>query len=146
MDSDSNLKLNSQLCFPLYACAKEVVKQYTPFLERIGLTYTQYIAMMVMWEHKSLNVKEIGELLYLDSGTLTPLLKRLESRGLIERKRSEADERRLYVTITDKGELLKEKANEVSHEVRKCINLSPQEIIFLQRILHNILDQVTTKN
>lgn len=87
------LKLENQLCFPLYACAKEVTRRYKPFLDEIDLTYTQYIAMMVLWERKSVNVKELGECLYLDSGTLTPLLKRLEQKGLITRKRSEADER-----------------------------------------------------
>ena len=97
------LKLENQLCFPLYACAKEVIRRYTPLLEPLGLTYTQYIAMMVMWEHKSISVKDMGKLLYLDSGTLTPMLKKMEKAGWIRRKRSENDERVVMVTITDKG-------------------------------------------
>ena len=101
------LKLGNQLCFPLYACSREIIKSYKPFLDEIDLTYTQYIAMMVLWEHKTMNVKAMGEQLYLDSGTLTPVLKKLESKGYITRQRSTADERNLVVTITDAGEVLK---------------------------------------
>ena len=104
------LKLENQLCFPLYACSREIVKKYHPHLDEIGLTYTQYIVMMVMWDKKRLSVKELGEKLYLDSGTLTPVLKSLESKGLITRKRSTEDERVLMVEITEQGEKLKEKA------------------------------------
>ncbi|MBP3683551.1 MAG: MarR family transcriptional regulator [Oscillospiraceae bacterium] len=104
------LKIKNQLCFPLYACSREIIKRYKPFLDEIGLTYTQYIAMMVLWEHKTMNVKAMGEILFLDSGTLTPVLKKLESKGLITRQRSKADERNLVVTITEAGEALKEKA------------------------------------
>ncbi|MBP5332218.1 MAG: MarR family transcriptional regulator, partial [Lachnospiraceae bacterium] len=105
-----SLKLGNQLCFPLYACAKEVVRHYKPHLDKLDLTYTQYITMMVLWEYKSLNVKELGEKLYLDSGTLTPVLKKLESKGYITRERSEKDERNLVVTITKTGEDLKSQA------------------------------------
>ena len=111
------LKLENQICFPLYACSREIVKRYKPFLDIIDLTYTQYIAMMVMWEKKCVNVKELGECLHLDSGTLTPLLKKLESKGLITRKRSDKDERNLIVTITEEGEKLKEKAVDIPFQM-----------------------------
>ena len=93
------LKLENQLCFPIYATSREIVKKYKPYLEKIDLTYTQYIVMMVLWERKTVNVKELGECLYLDSGTLTPLLKKLESKGFVSRMRSETDERNLVVSI-----------------------------------------------
>ena len=103
-----NLKLENQLCFPLYAASKEIVRQYKPFLDKLDMTYTQYITMMVMWEHKELTVKELGQYLYLDSGTLTPLLKTMEKKGWVERNRSKEDERVLNVSITESGEKLKE--------------------------------------
>lgn len=133
------LKLENQLCFPLYACSREIVKRYKPFLDQIDLTYTQYIAMMVMWEKKSINVKELGEYLYLDSGTLTPLLKKLESKGLVARKRSEKDERNLIVTITEEGEQLKEKAVNIPLQMAECTNLSAEEGMLLYNILYKIL-------
>ena len=136
------LKLENQLCFPLYACAREVVKRYKPFLDEIDLTYTQYIAMMVMWEKKSINVKELGECLYLDSGTLTPLLKKLESKGLVSRKRSEKDERNLIVTITEEGESLKEKAVNIPLQMAECTNLSAEEGMLLYNILYKILGKI----
>lgn len=140
--NDDLLKLENQLCFPLYACAKEVVKQYKPFLDEIDLTYTQYITMMVMWEKKSLNVKALGKCLYLDSGTLTPLLKKLEKQGLIKRERSMEDERNLIVTITKKGEELKEKAIEIPYKIGDCVKIPPEDGKVLYRILYSILDQI----
>ncbi len=133
------LKLENQLCFPLYACSREIVKRYKPFLDEIGLTYTQYIAMMVMWERKSVNVKELGECLYLDSGTLTPLLKKLESKGYVTRMRSDKDERNLVVTITEEGEKLKDKAVEIPFQIAGCTNLTPEEGLQLYGILYKIL-------
>lgn len=133
------LKLENQLCFPLYACSREVVKRYKPFLDKIDLTYTQYIAMMVLWEKKCVNVKELGECLYLDSGTLTPLLKKLESKGLLTRARSEKDERNLVVTITGEGEKLKEKAVDIPLQIAGCTNLSTEEGMQLYKILYKIL-------
>ena len=103
------------------------------------MTYTQYIAMMVLWEHKTMNVKAMGEILYLDSGTLTPVLKKLESKGFLTRQRSTADERNLVVTITEAGELLKEKAVTVPAEIAKCSNLEPEEAAMLYRILYKML-------
>ena len=133
------LKLHNQICFPLYACSREIIKQYKPFLDQIDLTYTQYIAMMVLWEKKTINVKAMGEILYLDSGTLTPVLKKLEGKGLVTRQRSTADERNLVVTITDAGEALKEKAVTVPAAIAKCSNIEPEEAAMLYRILYKML-------
>jgi len=127
------------MCFPLYACAKEVVKRYKPFLDAIDLTYTQYITMMVFWEHKEMNVKELGAYLFLDSGTLTPVLKKLEQKGYISRKRSEQDERVLNVAITEAGEALKEKAIDIPAKVGGCVYLEPQEAQQLYALLHKLL-------
>ena len=135
------LKLENQLCFPLYACARDVVKKYTPLLEEIGLTYTQYIVMLVLWEKKSINVKSLGSLLYLDSGTLTPLLKKLEGSGLVSRMRSAEDERNLLITITQKGELLKDQAVEIPTKLASCLNLSLEETKTLYFLLYKILQE-----
>lgn len=135
------LKLENQLCFPLYACSREIIKQYKPFLEELDLTYTQYIVMMVLWEKKSVNVKELGECLYLDSGTLTPLLKKMEAKGFLTRTRSDKDERNLIVCITQAGEILKEKAVEVPGNVAKCTKLNPEEAATLYGILYKILGE-----
>ena len=116
MTIDDRLKLENQLCFPLYVASKEVIKRYRPFLDKIDLTYTQYIAMMVLWEKETINVKDLGKRLFLDSGTLTPLLKSLETKGLVNRKRSKEDERILVVTITEKGKALKEEAARLKNE------------------------------
>lgn len=139
MDKYDGLKLGNQLCFPLYVCAKEVVKRYKPFLDEIDLTYTQYITMMVFWEHKEMNVKELGAYLFLDSGTLTPVLKKLEQKGYITRKRSKEDERILNVAITDDGEKLKEKAVEIPAKIGSCVRLEPQEAQQLYQILQKML-------
>ena len=136
------LKLENQLCFPLYACSKEVVKRYKPFLDKLDLTYTQYITMMVMWDKKSINVKELGEYLYLDSGTLTPLLKKLEAKGYIKRQRSKNDERNLIVTITEKGEKLKDDAIEVPAQMEQCVNISNEEAAQLYKLLYKLLDNM----
>lgn len=137
------LKLENQLCFPLYACAKEVVRKYKPFLDEIGLTYTQYIVMMVLWEENSINVKTLGERLHLDSGTLTPLLKKLEKQGLIVRKRSTEDERNLIVNTTDIGNKLREEALEVPRKMSACIPISLDEAQTLYTLLYKILGDIT---
>lgn len=134
-----SLKLENQLCFPLYAAAKEVVKRYKPFLDQIDLTYTQYITMMVLWDKKVINVKELGNYLYLDSGTLTPVLKKLESKGYVERNRSKQDERNLEIHITDKGEALKEQAVHIPEKVGKCVKLEPEEAVQLYQTLYKML-------
>lgn len=138
-DIYESLKIKNQLCFPLYACAREVVKLYKPFLDEIDLTYTQYITMLVLWEKRIVNVKTLGEILFLDSGTLTPLLKKLESKGLVNRKRSAEDERNLIVTITEEGDALRERAVHIPEEMAKCVNLEQDEIISLYRILYKLL-------
>ena len=136
------LKLSKQLCFPLYACSRQMIKLYKPWLDEIGLTYTQYITMMVLWEHKSMTVKALGQELFLDSGTLTPLLKKLEDKGLVTRRRSDRDERNLIVTITDSGEALKDQALHIPGEMTKCITLPREEIRDLYRMLHQLLEYV----
>ena len=133
------LLLENQLCFPLYACSREVIKQYKPFLDQINLTYTQYIAMMVLWEKDSVTVKELGSRLFLDSGTLTPLLKKMEAKGLITRKRSDEDERSLIVSLTSEGEALKDKALSVPTGMAGCIHLDPEDAKELYRILYKRL-------
>ena len=133
------LKLENQLCFPLYACARETIKLYKPYLDELDLTYTQYIAMMVLWEKQSVTVKELGEALYLDSGTLTPLLKKMEGKGLLSRRRSEQDERSLIVTLTEKGEALKDQALSVPYHMAACVHLEPEEIRELYRLLYKLL-------
>lgn len=136
------LKLENQICFPLYACAKEVVKAYKPYLDELDLTYTQYITMMVMWEQKELRVKDVGKRLYLDSSTLTPLLKRLEEKGYVTRCRSTEDERDLIVTITDKGEALKEKAVTVPERLSACIEMDPKKSQMLYDLLYELIGKL----
>ena len=136
------LKLENQLCFPLYACAREVVKQYKPLLDEIGLTYTQYIAMMVLWEKREVSVKALGEALYLDSGTLTPLLKKMQAAGLITRRRDTADERSVLVAPTAEGDALKLRAQQIPGKIMQCIPLSDQDAKTLYRLLYQVLHSV----
>ena len=133
------IKLENQLCFPLYVCSKEIVRHYKPFLDEIGLTYTQYITMMALWERGCVNVSQLGECLYLDSGTLTPVLKTLEAKGLVIRKRSEEDERSVNVEATEPGMALREQAITIPPRRGACVNLSPEEAAELYRILHKII-------
>lgn len=135
------LKLENQLCFPLYAAAREVVKRYRPYLDELDITYTQYITMMVMWEEKEITVKALGEKLFLDSGTMTPVLKSLEAKGYVTRKRSTVDERSVSVFLTDSGEALKEKAVDIPAKVAGCTNLTAEEGLQLYRILYKILSK-----
>lgn len=139
------LKLENQICFPLYACSKEIVRRYKPFLDELELTYTQYITMMVLWEKKEINVKELGRHLYLDSGTLTPVLKKLEAKGYLTRVRSKEDERNLVVTITESGEVLREKAVSVPGKISQCVELEPQEAMQLYQLLHKMLGSMDTE-
>lgn len=134
------LKLENQLCFPLYAAAREVIKQYHPFLEQLDLTYTQYLAMLVLFEARSISVKELGQKLFLDSGTLTPLLKTLETKGLLRRYRSSEDERVLIAEITEAGLALREQAREVPPRVAACIKLPPERAQQLYLLLYQLLD------
>ena len=133
------LKLENQMCFPLYAASREVIKRYRPHLEKLDLTYTQYIAMMVFWQEKKLSVKELGKKLSLDSGTLTPVLKSLEAKGYVHRSRSKEDERVLLVEITDKGEELKEQAALIPEKMAGCSKLEPSEAMQLYQLLYKLL-------
>jgi len=133
------LKIENQICFPLYACSREVIKLYKPYLDELDLTYTQYVTMMVLWEEKAVNVKELGKRLYLDSGTLTPLLKKLEGKGLLNRRRSLEDERNLVITLTEAGLALKERARNIPDQMENCTNLDPEETAELSRILYKLL-------
>ena len=133
------LKIENQLCFPLYAASREVIKKYKPYLDEIGLTYTQYITMMVMWDREEVNVKELGQCLFLDSGTLTPLLKKLEGMDLVTRRRSAEDERNLIVQITDEGMALRERALHIPAALASCVNLETEEAMELYRLLYKVL-------
>lgn len=135
------LKLENQLCFPLYAASREVIRQYRPFLDSLDLTYTQYITMMVFWEEKKINVKELGKKLFLDSGTLTPVLKSLENKGYVKRYRSPDDERVLTVEITEEGEKLKDKALTIPEKIAGCVKLQPQEAMQLYKLLYKVLGE-----
>ena len=139
MDKYDSLKLENQLCFPLYAAAREITRKYYPYLNAIGLTYTQYIVMMVMWEQREINVKDLGAKLILDSGTLTPLLKNLEKKGLVKRSRSGSDERVLLVSVTEKGLALREKAVSIPTSMAACVHLSKDDAAALYRILYQII-------
>ena len=136
------IKLENQLCFPLYVCSKEIVRRYKPFLDEMGITYTQYIAMMVLWERGSVTVSRLGECLYLDSGTLTPVLKTLEAKGLVVRKRSAEDERSVIVEATEAGMELREQAVTVPPRMGACVNLSQEDAMELYRILHLLIDNI----
>lgn len=138
-DKYEKLNLENQLCFKLYACSKEIVRRYTPLLEELDLTYTQYITMLVMWQYGQIRVKELGGLLFLDSGTLTPVLKKLEQKGYIKRHRSKEDERSLIVTITDTGEKLKQKAVSIPDSMLKCMNMPEDDRKRLHNLLNNLL-------
>ena len=133
------LKIENQLCFLLYACSREVIKQYKPFLDELDLTYTQYIAMMALWENQEMTVKELGDVLYLDSGTLTPLLKKLEAKQYVTRTRSRKDERNLIVSVTEQGQSLKEKAMKMPRAIAEYTELSREEAEALYRTLYKIL-------
>ena len=133
------LSLDNQLCFPLYAASKELTRRYKPFLDPLGLTYTQYVAMMALWEHDSVSVKDLGKRLYLDSATLTPLLKRLESHGYVTRTRSLEDERSVIIELTDDGRALRERALAVPGCIGGCIRMEPEEAMQLKTLLEKLL-------
>ena len=137
------LKLENQICFPLYACAKEIIKRYKPFLDELDLTYTQYIAMMVLWEKTEMNVKELGRYLFLDSGTLTPVLKKLESKGYISRERMKSDGRNVIIHITESGMALREQAVQVPARMSRCVNLEPQDAMQLYTLLYKVMASLT---
>ena len=136
MDKYDCLKLDNQLCFPLYVCSKEIVRKYKPFLDELDITYTQYITLMALWDKGALSVKELGKQLYLDSGTLTPLLKTLEAKGYVTRTRAKDDERNLIVSLTDEGLALREKALAIPAKMGACLKIDPADAADLYRILH----------
>lgn len=136
----TSLLLRSQICFPLYACSREIIKQYRPHLEALGLTYTQYITMMVVWEMQEISVKALGRQLHLDSGTLTPVLKALEAKGLLTRRRSPEDERVLLVSVTEEGMALREQALSVPRAMAGCARLTEDEAATLYQLLYKLLD------
>ena len=144
-EKEDLLLLDKQLCFPLYACARKIVAAYHPFLKALGLTYTQYVTMMVIWEKKEISVHELGDILYLDSGTLTPVLKKLESFGYIERHRSTIDERVVEARLTEKGQAFKEEVSKVPeqmscHLTDQGVTFSPDEVTALKGELYKILN------
>lgn len=144
LNSYESIRLDNQLCFPLYACAKEIVRQYRTPLEPLGLTYTQYVVMMVLWECGSITEKELGERVHLDSGTLAPLLKRLDKQGLVKRERPDHNERTLQITLTDAGIAMQEKALSVPETMKNCIGLSMEECSVLRRLLDKSLAAMET--
>ena len=137
-----SLSLKNQLCFPIYLCSKEMIRRYTPMLEQLDLTYTQYVVMMYFWEKKTSNVKELSQAMLLDSGTLTPLLKKLEAKGYINRVRSKKDERNLEVTITKKGLDLRKQALSIPDAMAECIGLSKEESETLYSLIYKVLQNV----
>lgn len=137
--SHDALRLENQPCFPLYAASREVIKRYRPYLDAMELTYTQYIVLLVIWEHGTISVRDLGRRLYLDSGTLTPVLKTLEKAGLITRRRSTRDERVLMITITESGMALQEKAQEIPAAIRESLGLDETELQTLMQLLKKLL-------
>lgn len=133
------LSLGNQLCFPLYAASRELTRHYKPFLDPLGLTYPQYVTMMALWEHDEVKVGELGERVHLDSATLTPLLKRLEARGYVSRRRSTTDERAVIVSLTNEGRDLREKALSVPSCIANCISMDPSEAVQLKALLEKLI-------
>ena len=147
MDKKDSLRLENQICFPLYACAREVVKAYRPHLDALGLTYTQYITMMVLWEEGKVSVRDLGKKLHLDSGTLTPLLKKLESKGYLKRERSTVDERVVIACITEEGRKMKRAAAKVPQAMTKEVEAYPQEDAQeLYRLLYKLIGILERSN
>ncbi|NGM81167.1 MarR family transcriptional regulator [Paenibacillus sp. 7124] len=140
------LLLENQLCFTIYACSREITKLYQPFLDELGVTYSQYIVMLVLWEKGQCTVKELGADLYLDSGTLTPLLKRLQTAGLINRERSQEDERKVLISPTDEGWALQEKAKAIPGVMLKGMTMSEAEFGDLLQQFRNLLARVHQAN
>ena len=139
------LLLDNQLCFPLYACSRKVVNLYTPYFQPLGITYTQYIVFLVLWERDGVSVRELGQRLYLDSGTLTPLLKKMEEAGFVTRERSRDDGRVVLVHLTEKGRALREKCAGIPLRLGGCLPLSAEEAQTLHSLLHRLLDAEVPK-
>ena len=135
------LKLDNQICFPLYALSKEITRQYTPFLNALDLTYPQYLVMLVLWEQGEQTVNQIGAKLHLDSGTLTPLLKRLQVKNLVQRERNQTDERTVMISLTESGKSLEQQASEIPLKIANCLNLNETEIAVLHKIIGQFKDK-----
>ena len=142
MNQDDLLKIENQLCFPLYTASRKVISSYTPYLKPLDLTYTQYITLLVLWEKQQATVGELCKTLHLDNGTLTPLLKKLQTRGYIIRERDYDDERIVHVRLTDDGIKLKQKVSDIPSKVANCLHLSPDEAVILYTILYKIIETV----
>ncbi len=138
-DFHDTMKLSSQLCFPLYAAARHVTGLYTPWLKPLGLTYTQYLVLLVLWEEDGLSVSEIGRKLMLDNGTLSPLLKKMEQAGLVARRRSSGDDRVVEITLTEEGRALQDRAKDVPEQVGSCVDLAPEKAAQLYALLYELL-------
>ncbi len=147
MDYDFHeaMKLGNQLCFPLYAASRNVINLYTPYLKPLGLTYTQYITLLALWEKDGVTVGELCGRLMLDNGTLSPLLKKMQQEGLVERKRSEEDERVVVITLTDEGRALQEKVKDVPVKVAGCVDLPPEKAMMLYALLCELLENQKNK-
>jgi len=139
---EDKLKLTNQVCFPVYSLAKEIVNRYRPFLEEMGLTYPQYLVMLILWEQSEQTVSELGEKLKLDSGTLTPLLKRLEQKKFVTRTRSAKDERVVKITTTDEGQKLQTKAKEIPQQLAQSMHLEEEDLLMLKNVIENILHKI----
>jgi DNA-binding MarR family transcriptional regulator len=146
LDRYECLKLENQICFPLYACAKEVVRQYRKPLEAMNLTYTQYVVMLAFWEYGGMTEKELGKRVHLDSGTLAPLLKRLEKLGYVDRMRPESNERKLYISLTEKGEALKQDAAGIPQTMSGILDLTPEETAMLRSLLNKVFKSMKDQN
>lgn len=133
------LNYESQLCFPLYVCSKEIIRKYKPYLDKLDLTYTQYITLLALWEKDNINIKQLGQKIYLDSGTLTPLLKKLEDKGYIKRAKNKEDERNLVIKLTKAGIDLEKEAKNIPEKVGKCANLDETDTKILKQLLNKIL-------
>ena len=145
-DYKEAMRLANQFCFPLYAAARNVTALYTPHLEPLGLTYTQYIVFLVLWEKDGLTVGEIGNALMLDNGTLSPLLKKMEQAGYIERRRCREDDRVVEITLTEKGRALQEKAKDIPQKIAGCIDLSAEKAQQLYALLYELLENQGYQN
>lgn len=146
MDKFESLKLSNQVCFPLYAASREVIKLYKPFLDEYNLTYTQYITMLVLWEDGKITIKELCKKLYLDSGTITPVIKKLEAMGLLVKYRDKSDERIVNAELTDKGRELKEEIVKVPEQVSCKVNGSMEDLLILKNLLEKVLDEISPNN
>lgn len=139
MEVCESLRLQNQICFPLYLCSKEIIGRYTPFLKPLDLTYTQYVVMMFLWEHQHTNIRDLGKVLLLDTNTLTPLLQKLETKGYISRKKSQKDGREILISLTERGYKLQAEAAKIPELMRACVNLTPEEAEILYKLLYKVL-------